>query len=78
MKFILTYKYGDYRNESFVDDSHIMQWLVKDVTFTLKEISNQDSNLPSKVTGKQVQIIRRIPALKTFSQLSVLSKKGPG
>ena len=39
MKFILTYKYGDYRNESFVDDSHIMQWLVKDVTFTLKEIS---------------------------------------
>jgi hypothetical protein len=39
MKFILTYKYGDYRNESFVDDSHIMQWLVKDVTFTLKEIN---------------------------------------
>ena len=39
MKFILTYKYGDYRNESFVDDSHIMQWLVKDVTFTLKEIA---------------------------------------
>lgn len=39
MKFILTYKYGDYRNESFVDDSHIMQWLVKDVTFTLKEVA---------------------------------------
>jgi hypothetical protein len=39
MKFILTYKFGDFRNESFVDDSHIMQWLVKDVTFTLKEIS---------------------------------------
>jgi hypothetical protein len=39
MKFILTYKFGDFRNESFVDDSHIMQWLVKDVTFTLKEVS---------------------------------------
>ena len=39
MKFILTYKFGDFRNESFVDDSHIMQWLVKDVTFTLKEIT---------------------------------------
>jgi hypothetical protein len=39
MKFILTYKYGDYRNESFVDDSHIMQWQVKDVTFTLKEVT---------------------------------------
>lgn len=39
MKFILTYKFGDYRNESYVDDSHIMQWLVKDVTFTLKEIT---------------------------------------
>ena len=39
MKFILTYKFGDFRNESFVDDSHIMQWLIKDVTFTLKEIS---------------------------------------
>jgi hypothetical protein len=39
MKFILTYKFGDFRNESFIDDSHIMQWLIKDVTFTLKEIS---------------------------------------
>jgi hypothetical protein len=39
MKFILTYKFGDYRNESYVDDSHIMQWLVKDVTFTLREIT---------------------------------------
>jgi len=39
MKFILTYKFGDFRNESWVDDSHIMQWLVKDVTFTLKEIT---------------------------------------
>ncbi len=39
MKFILTYKFGDYKNESFVDDSHIMQWLVKDVTFTLKVIA---------------------------------------
>ncbi len=39
MKFILTYKFGDFRNESYVDDSHIMQWLVKDVTFTLKEIT---------------------------------------
>ena len=39
MKFILNYKFGDFRNESFVDDSHIMQWLVKDVTFTLKEIA---------------------------------------
>ncbi len=39
MRFILTYKFGDFRNESYVDDSHIMQWLVKDVTFTLKEIN---------------------------------------
>lgn len=39
MKFILTYKFGDFKNESFVDDSHIMQWIVKDVTFTLKEIN---------------------------------------
>ncbi len=39
IKFILTYKFGDFRNESFVDDSHIMQWLVKDVTFTLKEVN---------------------------------------
>jgi hypothetical protein len=39
MKFILTYKFGDFRNETFVDDSHVMQWLVKDVTFTLKEVS---------------------------------------
>lgn len=39
MKFILTYKFGDFRNESFIDDTHIMQWLVKDVTFTLKEIA---------------------------------------
>jgi hypothetical protein len=38
MKFILTYKFGDFRNESFVDDTHIMQWLIKDVTFTLREV----------------------------------------
>ena len=45
MKFILTYKFGDFRNESFVDDSHIMQWLVKDVTFTLKEINKSHFEL---------------------------------
>lgn len=39
MKFILTYKFGDSKNESFVDDTYIQQWLVKDVTFTLKEIN---------------------------------------
>jgi hypothetical protein len=39
MKFILTYKYGDSRNEKFIDDSHSVQWLVKDVTFTLNVIS---------------------------------------
>jgi hypothetical protein len=39
MKFILTYKYGDYQHESFVDDTHIMQWNVKDVTFTLREVT---------------------------------------
>lgn len=39
MKFILTYKFGDFKNESVVDDTHIYQWLIKDVTFTLKEIA---------------------------------------
>jgi hypothetical protein len=39
MKFILTYKYGDSRNEKFVDESHSVQWLVKDVTFTLNVIN---------------------------------------
>jgi hypothetical protein len=39
MKFILTYKFGDFKNESVVDDTHIYQWLVKDVTFTLKEVT---------------------------------------
>lgn len=38
MKFILNYKFGDFKNQSYVDDSHIMQWLVKDVTFTLKVV----------------------------------------
>jgi hypothetical protein len=45
IKFILTYKFGDFRNESFVDDSHIMQWLVKDVTFTLKEVNKSHFEL---------------------------------
>ena len=39
MKFILTYKFGDPKNESVVDDTHIFQWLIKDVVFTLKEIT---------------------------------------
>lgn len=38
MKFILTYKFGDFKNESWVDDRHIMQWLIKDVKFTLTEV----------------------------------------
>jgi hypothetical protein len=38
MKFILTYKFGEFKNQSYVDDSRIMQWLVKDVTFTLKVV----------------------------------------
>lgn len=40
MKFILTYKFGDYKNESRVDGITYYQWLVKDVTFTLA-ISDQ-------------------------------------
>jgi hypothetical protein len=39
MRFILTYKFGDYKNETVIDDTHIFQWLIKDVTFTLKEIN---------------------------------------
>lgn len=39
MKFILTYKFGDFKNESWIDDRHIMQWLVKDVKFTLTEVT---------------------------------------
>lgn len=39
MKFILTYKFGDFKNESWIDDRHIMQWLIKDVKFTLTEVA---------------------------------------
>ncbi len=39
MKFVMTYKFGDFKNESWVDDRHIMQWLVKDVKFTLTEVA---------------------------------------
>lgn len=39
MKFILTYKFGDPKNHSTVDDTEIYQWLIKDVVFTLKEIA---------------------------------------
>lgn len=35
MEFILTYKFGDAKNESDVDGVHYKQWLVKDVIFTL-------------------------------------------
>lgn len=45
MKFILSYKFGDFKNESYIDDSHIMQWIIKDVTFTLKEITKSHFEL---------------------------------
>ncbi|MCS6935132.1 MAG: hypothetical protein NZM35_08295 [Chitinophagales bacterium] len=38
MKFILTYKFGDPKNEIFIDDRHIYEWLVKDVRFTLTHV----------------------------------------
>jgi hypothetical protein len=38
--FILNYKFGDYKNESNVDNVHYIQWLVKDVTFTLAKYEN--------------------------------------
>jgi hypothetical protein len=37
MKFILNYKFGDFKNESRFEGVHYLQWLVKDVTFTLAE-----------------------------------------
>lgn len=39
MRFILTYKFGDPKNRSTVEDTNIFQWLIKDVIFTLKEIA---------------------------------------
>lgn len=38
--FILNYKFGDFKNESNVDNVHYIQWLVKDVTFTLAKYEN--------------------------------------
>lgn len=37
MKFILNYKFGEPKNESRFEGVHYLQWLVKDVTFTLAE-----------------------------------------
>lgn len=37
MRFILDCKVGNVKNESNVDGVHYMQWIIKDVTFTLAE-----------------------------------------
>lgn len=37
MKFILKYKFGEHANERTVDGVTMYQWLVRDVTFTLKQ-----------------------------------------
>jgi hypothetical protein len=37
MKFILKYKFGEHVNERTLDGVTLYQWLVRDVTFTLKQ-----------------------------------------
>ncbi|MCS6819260.1 MAG: hypothetical protein RMJ53_04790 [Chitinophagales bacterium] len=37
MKFILKYKFGEHVNERTLDNVTLYQWLVRDVTFTLKQ-----------------------------------------
>lgn len=66
MKFILTYKFGDYRNESFVDDSHIMQWLVKDVTFTLKEVSKSHFELTIESNWRATEDYKKNTSVDDF------------
>jgi|ERR1043165_1095678 hypothetical protein len=41
MKFILTYKFGDYKNKQVVDDATIFQWLDRGTEFTLWEYSTR-------------------------------------
>ncbi len=66
MKFILTYKFGDYKNESFVDDSHIMQWLVKDVTFTMKEINKSHFEVTIESNWKATVDYKRNTSVDDF------------
>jgi len=40
MKFIFDYKFGEHKNESKVDNVTYLQWLVKNVTFTLGEFDH--------------------------------------
>lgn len=66
MKFILTYKFGDFRNESYVDDSHIMQWLIKDVTFTLKEIAKSRFELTIESSWKASEDYKKNTSVNDF------------
>ena len=66
MKFILTYKFGDFRNESYVDDSHIMQWIVKDVTFTLKEINKSRFELTIESNWQASEIYKKNTSVSDF------------
>lgn len=66
MLFILTYKFGDFRNESFVDDSHIMQWLVKDVTFTLKEVTKSRFELTIESSYQESEDYKKNTSVEDF------------
>lgn len=66
MKFILTYKFGDFRNESYVDDSHIMQWLIKDVTFTLKEVAKSRFELTIESSWRASEDYKKNTSVNDF------------
>ncbi|MBL0309342.1 MAG: hypothetical protein IPP77_06630 [Bacteroidetes bacterium] len=66
MRFILTYKFGDFRNESYVDDSHIMQWLIRDVTFTLKEVAKSRFELTIESSWKASEDYKKNTSVNDF------------
>lgn len=66
MKFILNYKFGERANERAVDGVTMYQWLVRDVTFTLKEYEYLRFELTIESSWQDAEAYKKNTSVKDF------------
>ncbi len=66
MKFILKFKFGEHVNERTVDGVAMYQWLVRDVTFTLKQYEFLRFDLTIESSWQDAEAYKKNTNVKDF------------
>lgn len=66
MKFILKYKFGEHVNERVLDGVTMYQWLVRDVTFTLKQYEYLRFELVIESSWQDAEAYKKNTSVKDF------------